>query len=315
MTDSESDKSTVATTTPAAGEVALVDIPTLLDYIKHEFIGAGSAALKEALSQSGNAECVQKFISDPQVPMLVVDRVVTRDLDTNPDDAVEDVTSVFRISNETAKRTERTTSLLLLKSGTCVEADKPIEDQLYVVRIPEGNSYDVLLSIFGRIGTPLFKSLVDYGRGERDGDKLALSVEKHLSEVEVALLHMQQNIDIPEINLTIHPVIQNAIQQAAEKGHKARVTDLGGLVESSVFLNALQKGVNRWVKEIQKVTKLDRDAGSGTSLQEMTFWLNLERALQKIAQKRESDEVTLTLETLKCGKRFHATVSFDADTG
>ncbi|VBB28797.1 unnamed protein product, partial [Acanthocheilonema viteae] len=296
MTDSESDKSTVTTTAPTAGEAALVDISTLLDYVKHEFIGAGAAALEEAFSQSGNAECVQKFINDPQVPMLVIDRIVARDLDTNPDDTVEDVTSIFRISNETAKRIERTTSLLLLKSGTCVEADKPVEDQLYVVRIPEGNSYDVLLSIFGRIGTPLFKSLVDYGRGERDGDKLALSVEKHLSEVEVALLHMQQNIDIPEINLTIHPVIQNTIQQAAEKGHKARVTDLGNLVEI-------------------KVTKLDRDAGSGTSLQEMTFWLNLERALQKIAQKRESDEVTLTLEALKCGKRFHATVSFDADTG
>ncbi|MCP9259197.1 Dynein heavy chain, cytoplasmic [Dirofilaria immitis] len=293
MTDSESDKSTVAPITPAVSEITLVDVPILLDYIKHEFIGAGTVALQEAFSHSGNAECIQKFISDPQVPMLVVDRIVTRDLDTNPDDAVDDVTSIFRISNETAKRTERTTSLLLLKSGTCVEVDKPIEDQLYIVRIPE----------------------VDYGRGERDGDKLALSVEKHLSEVEVALLHMQQNIDIPEINLTIHPVIQSTIQQAVEKGHKARVTDLGNLVESSVFLNALQKGVNRWVKEIQKVTKLDRDAGSGTSLQEMTFWLNLERALQKIAQKRESDEVTLTLEALKCGKRFHATVSFDADTG
>ncbi|VDO27511.1 unnamed protein product [Onchocerca flexuosa] len=309
MTDSESDKSTVTPATPAASEVALIDVPTLSDYIKHEFIGAGAVALEGAFSQSGNAECMQKFISDPQTSILVVDRIVTRDLDTNPDDAVEDVTSIFRISNEIAKRTERTTSLLLLKSGTCVEIDKPIEDQLYVIRIPEGNSYDVLLTIFGRIGTPLFKSLVDYGRGERDGDKLALSVEKHLSEVEVALLHMQQNIDIPEINLTIHPAIQSTIQQAIEKGHKARVTDLGNLVENSVFLNALQKGVNRWV------TKLDRDAGSGTSLQEMTFWLNLERALQKIAQKRESDEVTLTLEALKCGKRFHATVSFDADTG
>lgn len=74
----------------------------------------------------------------------------------------------------------------------------------------------------------------------------------HYFQVEVALLHMQQNIDIPEINLTIHPVIQSTIQQAAEKGHKARVTDLGNLVENSVFLNALQKGVNRWVKEIQK---------------------------------------------------------------
>lgn len=68
---------------------------------------------------------------------LVFDAVVVymnSDLDANPDDAAEDVTSLFRISNETAKRTERTTTLLLLKSGTCVEADKPIEDQLYVVR-------------------------------------------------------------------------------------------------------------------------------------------------------------------------------------
>uniref|UniRef100_A0A914S722 Uncharacterized protein n=1 Tax=Parascaris equorum TaxID=6256 RepID=A0A914S722_PAREQ len=50
--------------------------------------------------------------------------------------------------------------------------------------IPESNPYDVLLSIFGKIGTPFFKTLVkDSGRGERDGDKLALSVEKNLSEV------------------------------------------------------------------------------------------------------------------------------------
>lgn len=64
-----------------------------------------------------------------------------------------------------------------------------------------------------------------------------------------------------------------------------------------------------------QVTKLDRDAGSGTSLQEVAFWLNLERALYKVNQKRESEELVLTLEALKCGKRFHATVSFDADTG
>lgn len=63
------------------------------------------------------------------------------------------------------------------------------------------------------------------------------------------------------------------------------------------------------------MTKLDRDPASGTAIQEITFWLNLERALLKLYQKRESDEVTLTLEALKHGKRFHATVSFDTDTG
>lgn len=63
------------------------------------------------------------------------------------------------------------------------------------------------------------------------------------------------------------------------------------------------------------MTKLDRDPASGTALQEISFWLNLERALLRIQEKRESVEVVLTLEILKHGKRFHATVSFDTDTG
>ena len=63
------------------------------------------------------------------------------------------------------------------------------------------------------------------------------------------------------------------------------------------------------------MTKLDRDPSSGTALQEISFWLNLERALLRIQEKRESVEVALTLDILKHGKRFHATVSFDTDTG
>lgn len=64
-----------------------------------------------------------------------------------------------------------------------------------------------------------------------------------------------------------------------------------------------------------QVTKLDHDPASGTALQEIRFWLNLERALNRIQEKRESPEVLLTLDILKHGKRFHATVSFDTDTG
>ena len=63
------------------------------------------------------------------------------------------------------------------------------------------------------------------------------------------------------------------------------------------------------------MTKLNRDPASGNALQEISFWLNLERALLRIQEKRESFDVGLTLEILKYGKRFHATVSFDSDTG
>jgi hypothetical protein len=50
-------------------------------------------------------------------------------------------------------------------------------------------------------------------------------------------------------------------------------------------------------------------------LQEISFWLNLERALLRIQDIRESPDIALTLDILKHGKRFHATVSFDTDTG
>ncbi|PIC53075.1 hypothetical protein B9Z55_002926 [Caenorhabditis nigoni] len=167
-----------------------------------------------------------------------------------------------------------------------------------------------------RILNPYCRSFISQsGRGERDGDKLAPTVQKCFTEAEAALLHLQQNIDIPEINLVVNPHILDAIEKARKENRHATMDDLREIVEDTNFLNALQAGCNRWVKEIRKVTQLERDPSSGTSLQEMTFWLNLERALLKIAQKRDGEEVTLTLEALKCGKLFHATVSFDSDTG
>ena len=83
------------------------------------------------------------------------------------------------------------------------------------------------------------------------------------------------------------------------------------------YLSLLNKYVRccSKVQNILQVTNLDRDPASGTALQEISFWLNLERALLRIQEKRESPEIALTLEILKHGKRFHATVSFDSDTG
>lgn len=87
----------------------------------------------------------------------------------------------------------------------------------------------------------------------RDGDKMAPSVEKTIAELEMGLLHLQQNIDIPEISLQVHPYVAMVIKQCADEGRKPKVADFGDRVEDSNFLNQLQNGVNRWIKEIQKV--------------------------------------------------------------
>lgn len=82
---------------------------------------------------------------------------------------------------------------------------------------------------------------------------MAPSVEKKMAELEMGLLHLQQNIDIPEISLQVHPVVAHVIKKCAEEGRKPTVADFGDKVEDSSFLNQLQNGVNRWIKEIKKV--------------------------------------------------------------
>lgn len=87
----------------------------------------------------------------------------------------------------------------------------------------------------------------------RDGDKMAPSVEKKMAELEMGLLHLQQNIDIPEISLPVHQTVATVIKRCADENRKPKVADFGEKVEDSTFLNQLQNGVNRWIKEIQKV--------------------------------------------------------------
>lgn len=51
----------------------------------------------------------------------------------------------------------------------------------------------------------------------RDGDKMAPSVEKKIAELEMGLLHLQQNIDIPEITLPVHPLVAAVIKRLVYK--------------------------------------------------------------------------------------------------
>ncbi|XP_037874257.1 dynein heavy chain, cytoplasmic isoform X1 [Bombyx mori] len=275
-------------------------------------------ALNTALEDKVNQDCIRKFIADPQVSSLYVQRFSSKEDDSEqPTEGEEEKEAVtYQISNEVHFTSPRVAALVCTKRGAVIEADKSIHSQLRLINFSDGSPYETLHAFISKTMAPFFKSYVkESGRADRDGDKMAPSVEKKIAELEMGLLHLQQNIDIPEITLPIHPVVAAVIKRAADEGRKARVADFGDKVEDSTFLNQLQFGVNRWIKEIQKVTKLDRDPSNGTALQEISFWLNLERALHRIQEKRESLEVALTLEILKYGKRFHATVSFDTDTG
>jgi dynein heavy chain 1 len=40
--------------------------------------------------------------------------------------------------------------------------------------------------------------------------------KKKITELELSLLHLQQNVEIPEISLNIHPIVQKAVEEASK---------------------------------------------------------------------------------------------------
>ena len=94
-------------------------------------------------------------------------------------------------------------------------------------------------------------------KDDKDGDKMATSMEKKTVEPDMVMLHLQQNIDIPEISLVVHPTVATFIKKCADDGSKAKVVlllcitksnlikvaDFGDSLEYITFLDALQTQV------------------------------------------------------------------------
>ncbi|KAG6890505.1 hypothetical protein C0995_007704 [Termitomyces sp. Mi166 len=213
------------------------------------------------------------------------------------------------------------TTLALIKRGPTLDPLAPLANQLHMLNLFGGEEtpYEGLHAVVSSGVKPWFDAFVGSRAGGRDGGDTRMGIpmtKKKFAELELALLHLQQNVEIPETHLIIHPVIQRAVEQAVAANTAPNISHIpANLLNDSSFLNSLQAHVNQWIKAIQSVTKLTRDVVSGTASQEINFWLSLERALDGIETQLRSDEVNMVINCLRNAKRFRATVSFIADTG
>lgn len=215
-------------------------------------------------------------------------------------------------------------TVFMLKRFPTLSPVDPLSSQLVILNLADGG-YEVLHALVHLAAAPYFDAFVNAkGKGKdvsksKDADaKMGIPMtKKKFAELELSLLHLQQNVEIPETHLTIHSAVRDAVTNAHAAGTRPAPSDVQpqSLLNDSTFLNRLQNDVNSWIKEIRNVTKLNRDVASGTASQEINFWLSMERALEGIEEQLKSEPIMLTLEILKYAKRFHATVSFIADTG
>jgi len=133
-----------------------------------------------ALEDKNHQDCIRKFLSDQQVQTLFVQRSCSKDEDNEhtPEGEEEKTSVAFYISNDVQFTNSRNTSLVCIKRGAVIEADKSIHSQVQLNNFPEGSPYENLHAFISKSMAPYFKSYVkESGRGD-DGDKMAPSVEK-----------------------------------------------------------------------------------------------------------------------------------------
>lgn len=227
--------------------------------------------------------------------------------------------------------------MVLLKRPQPIDPQITLSAQIQIINLPglvvdnktntnQGSSasaIEVLHSIVHSALAPYFDAytqgqhILGSSKGRDPDAKTGIpGTKKKLAELELSLLHLQQNIEIPELVLPFPEVVQEAINTSLKHRMKPTVDLIPSeLLSDSRFLNDLQNTVNSWIKSIQSITKLSRDPESGSATQEINFWLSMESALEGIEVQLRSDGVLLTMDILRHAKRFQATVSFSADTG
>ena len=245
---------------------------------------------------------------------------------------------VYSLSNEITFSPTTVASVALIKRAQPIDPRIPLPTQIQVINLPgvatlsdsataQGNPispYEILHSIVHLALAPYFnaytqgqKSLA--GSNDRSDTEAKTGVpgtKKKLAELELSLLHLQQNVEIPELVLSFPDIIQDALAGAAQSDRKPSIDMIDSqLLADTRFLNDLQNTVNNWIKSIQAITKMSRDPSRGSATQEINYWISLESALKNIDAQTRSEGVQLTLDILQHAKRYQVKVSFYADTG
>ncbi|KAI1853296.1 hypothetical protein JX266_002002 [Neoarthrinium moseri] len=332
---------------PSPTSFAAIEPEKIVQYLA-AVVTIALGASREDLEKDGNplspanyADTVQRctrFATDSQVALYIQKEVVpTPEV---PDGPVDNVPPVYTYSVTSEISASPTTAayLALLKRPQAIDPSLPLTSQIQIQTLPGAASlsnvvadqgpsaspFEILHTIVHNALAPYFDAntkssqSVNGARNRTDVDaKTGIPVtKKRMTELALSLLHLQQNVEIPELLLPFHPVVQSALENAAAQGAKPSIDMIPPtLLSDSTFMNSLQTSVNNWIKAIQGITKLTRDPVTRTATQEINFWLSMESALEGIEVQLRSEGVMLTLEILKHAKRFQATVSFSSDTG
>ena len=138
----------------------------------------------------------------------------------------------YSLSQEISYGPNYVASIALIKEVPSLDPARPLGNQIQITNLPgpaateSGTAgvspYEALHSYIHHAVAPYFNAYVSAKGGnaetgirtKQDDLKMGIPMaKKKIAELELALLHLQQNVEIPEIVLSIHPVVSEAIKK------------------------------------------------------------------------------------------------------
>jgi len=142
----------------------------------------------------------------------------------------------YTLSQEISYGPNYVASIALIKEVPSLDPARPLGTQIQITNLPgpaateSGTAgvspYEALHSYIHHAVAPYFNAYVSTKGGnaetgkrtKQDDLKMGIPMAKRkIAELELALLHLQQNVEIPEIVLSIHSVVQEAIKKVRKK--------------------------------------------------------------------------------------------------
>lgn len=347
-TNGTNSNGTITPSSPLPLASSAVDPETIIQYLVSVLdvtLGASRHELEthdSLLSEQKRSETVarcQRFALEAQVALYVQKEVLdsTDRVEANGDGIITPQ-SRYTLTSEILYTPSTIACVAILKRPVPILPTIPLSSQVWTINLPgagaalstnpnatsNASPFEALHSLIHFALAPYFEACT---RGNEANSTLGKQTDsesktgipgakRRFAELELSLRNLQQNIEVPELHLPIHPIIQAAVDEAEARGEKPTIAHLPHeLLSDTQFLNNLQAAVNGWIKAIQESTQRSRDPSTGTAMQEKNFWISMESALDSIEKQQNSDEVVLSLEVLKQAKRHATAVSFHADTG
>ncbi|CAI7583026.1 unnamed protein product [Penicillium bialowiezense] len=331
----------------ATEATALVDSGAVIQYLTEVLqvtLGAQKSELESdgsLLSESRYNDTLQRctrFASESQVALYVQkDIVAAEETNGEAEDQEVVVKHVYSLSSDISSAPTTVASVAIIKRPIPIDPTLSMASQVQVMNLPgpaslsnasaqQGNSshFQILHLLLHHALSPYFEAStrsLDTAVGTKSKTDTEAKTgipgtKKRFADLELGLMHLQQNVEIPALNLPLHEVVQAALKDAETRGIKASVELIPSTVlESSAFTNSIQNVVNGWIRSIQTITKMSRDPDSESASPEVNFWLSMESALEGIDAQLQSEGVKLTMDILRHAKRYQPTLSFVADTG